>query len=77
MPHIIAKIAAGRSEDKKQLLARELTQAVMDALDADENSVSVSIEDVPMSEWAERVYVPDIQDKPDLIYKPPGYDPFK
>jgi 4-oxalocrotonate tautomerase len=76
MPHIIAKIAAGRSEEQKQDLARHLTNAVVAALQAEEGSVSVAIEDVPMSEWTERVYVPEIQGKPRSIYKKPGYDPF-
>jgi 4-oxalocrotonate tautomerase len=37
--------------------------------------VSVSIEDVAPKDWAEKVYRPDIADKPGQLYKKPGYNP--
>ncbi|MBN8952957.1 4-oxalocrotonate tautomerase family protein [Rhizobium sp. WW_1] len=77
MPHVILKMAAGRTEAQKQALAKNLTKAVMETLGLDEDSVSVAIEDVPMADWAESVYVPDIQGRPETIYKAPGYNPFR
>ena len=40
-----------------------------------EASVSVSIEDVAPDEWTDQVYKPDILEKPDTLYKKPGYNP--
>lgn len=61
----------------KHAVAENLAKAVIETLGVDESSVSVAIEDVAMSDWAESVYVPDIQDKSDTIYKKPSYDPFR
>ena len=45
----------------------------MATADVGEDAVSVSIEDYPQSEWAERVYRPDIIGRPGTLYKKPGY----
>jgi 4-oxalocrotonate tautomerase len=76
MPHVILKIAAGKSDQEKQRLADALATAVTSTLGYDEKLVSVGIEDVEVSDWAEKVYRPDILEKADLIFKRPGYDPF-
>jgi 4-oxalocrotonate tautomerase len=39
----------------------------------DERSVSVAMEEVKSSDWAEKVYKPDILNKPDKLYRKPGY----
>jgi 4-oxalocrotonate tautomerase len=75
MPHVIVKLLAGRSEPQKSRLAEEASKAVMAALDCDESSVSVAIEDVQSSDWTEKVYKPDILGNMDRVYKKPGYDP--
>jgi len=75
MPHIIVKLYPGRSEQQKQRLAAEITQAVMNTANAGEASISVAIEEVPPGDWAEQVFKPDIVAKPDTIYKKPGYNP--
>lgn len=77
MPHLILKLGAGRSESQKRALADALTNALTSTMGCDESNVSVAIEDVALSDWTEKVYVPEIQGKADLIYKNPGYDPFK
>ncbi|OCC04283.1 4-oxalocrotonate tautomerase [Labrys sp. WJW] len=76
MPHLIVKMLPGRTEEQKRKLADALTQAVIETLNSQDKSISVSIEDIAESEWTQKVYIPDIQDKPDLVYKKPGYDPF-
>jgi 4-oxalocrotonate tautomerase len=76
MPHVILKIAAGKSRHEKQQLADALAKAVTSTLGYDEKLVSVGIEDVEVSDWTEKVYRPDILDKAALIFKKPGYDPF-
>jgi 4-oxalocrotonate tautomerase len=72
---VIVKLLAGRSELQKTRLAEEVSKAVMAALDCDESSVSVAIEDVQSSDWTEKVYKPDILGNMDRVYKKPGYDP--
>jgi 4-oxalocrotonate tautomerase len=75
MPHVNVKLYSGRSEQQKARIAEELTKAVMIGANCAEESVSVSIEDVAPEEWVEKVYKPDIMQKPDILYKKPGYDP--
>jgi 4-oxalocrotonate tautomerase len=49
----------------------------MTTLKQAEESVSVGIEDIKPDDWVQTVYKPDILNKPETIYKKPGYDPFK
>jgi 4-oxalocrotonate tautomerase len=75
MPHVIIKLLSGRSEQQKARLAEEISKAVVTALNSDEKSVSVAIEDVSSEDWTEKVYKPDILGNMDRVYKKPGYDP--
>ena len=73
MPHVIVKLWPGKSEEQKARLAERISQAVMDVLDYGEESVSVAMEEVRSSDWAQHVYRPDIKAKWDKLYKKPGY----
>jgi 4-oxalocrotonate tautomerase len=73
MPHVIVKLASGRSEHQKEQIAAEVTKAIMATASVGEDAVSVNIEDYAQSEWAEKVYRPDIIGKPGTLYKKPGY----
>ena len=73
MPHVIIRLWPGKSEQQKQRLAKAITRDVTNVLGCDEESVSVAIEEISSSEWAEKVYRPDIVSKPEQIYKKPGY----
>jgi len=75
MPHVILKLLAGRSEHQKARLAEDVSRAVVTALDSDDSSVSVAIEEVQASDWTEKVYKPDIIGNMDRVYKKPGYNP--
>jgi len=75
MPHVIVKLYSGRSDQHKAKLAEQITKAVVTALKAGEDSVSVAIEDIKPEDWTEQVYRPDILCKPETIYKKPGYNP--
>jgi 4-oxalocrotonate tautomerase len=75
MPHVIVKMYSGRSEQQKLEIAEAVAQAVMASAQCAERSVSVSVEDVDPDDWVETVYKPDIIEKPDQLYKKPGYDP--
>ena len=74
MPHVIVKLWPGKSEKQKARLAEAIAKNVMDVLDYGEESVSVAIEEIEARDWAEKVYTPDIMNKPDQLYKKPGYD---
>jgi 4-oxalocrotonate tautomerase len=74
MPHVIVKLWPGKSPQQKARLAEEIAKDVMDVLDYGEESVSVAIEEVEPRDWAEKVYKPDILNKPEQLYKKPGYD---
>jgi 4-oxalocrotonate tautomerase len=75
MPHVIVKLWPGKSEQQKARLAGLITKSVMDVLNYGGDSVSIGIEEVQPEKWAEQVYKPDILDKPQTIYKKPGYKP--
>jgi 4-oxalocrotonate tautomerase len=74
MPHVIVKLWPGKSEKQKARLAEAIAKEVMDVLGYGEESVSVAMEEVSARDWAELVYKPDILNKPDQLYKKPGYD---
>ena len=74
MPHVIVKLWPGKSEEQKVRLADAITKDVMSVLNYGEESVSVAIEEVEPQNWAEQVYKPDIVNKPEQLYKKPGYD---
>jgi 4-oxalocrotonate tautomerase len=74
MPHVIVKLWPGKSEKQKARLAEAITKDVMDVLGYGEESVSVAMEEVEPQDWAEEVYKPDIVNKPEQLYKKPGYD---
>ena len=77
MPHVTVKLWPGKSEQQKTQLAEALAKDVMNVLNYGEESVSVSIEEVKSQDWAEQVYKPEILDKPENVYKKPGYNPFE
>lgn len=74
MPHIIVKLWPGKTDAQKRELAEAITRDVMKVLDYREASVSVSFEEVESSRWREDVYLPDIVEQPDRLFKAPGYD---
>ncbi|MCX5860970.1 MAG: tautomerase family protein [Desulfomonile sp.] len=77
MPHIIVKLHPGRTEEQKRLLAEEITKDVVTIAKCDETVVSVAFEEIDAEQWAEKVYRPDILNNEALLYKKPGYNPFK
>lgn len=75
MPHLIVKLAKGRSDTVKQELAGRLTATMMDVLGHGADAVSVAMEEVPMEDWMEQVYGPDIEAAASRLLKRPGYGP--
>ncbi len=74
MPHVIIKLARGRSDEQKTKLADAVTKAVTDGARVPDSAVSVAIEDVEPDRWTDEVYRPHIQGHWDQLYKKPGYD---
>jgi 4-oxalocrotonate tautomerase len=75
MPHIVVKWYPGRTRAQKEALAEAITRAVVAIAGCAERSVSVAIEDIPESDWAEDVYRPDIVEKEETLVRRPGYRP--
>jgi 4-oxalocrotonate tautomerase len=75
MPHILVKMATGRSEQQKQQLTDRIVQDVLDVLHCDEAEITVAIEEITREDWMTNVYAPDIQQRWDTLYKKPGYGP--
>jgi 4-oxalocrotonate tautomerase len=74
MPHVVVKLWPGQTEQQKQQLADRITKDVMDVLHYGDESVSVAFEEISAKDWAEKVFKPDILNKPEQLYKKPGYD---
>jgi len=75
MPHIIIKMYPGRTEEKKRKMVDNIVETVGEALELEDSTISVAIEEVEKGKWADIVYKPDIIDKADSLYKKPGYVP--
>ena len=71
MPHVIVKLWPGKSEQQKKRLADAIAKDVTEILHYGEESVSVPIEEVSSNDWAETVCKPDIQARPEHLYKKP------
>jgi 4-oxalocrotonate tautomerase len=73
MPHVIVKLAFGKSKEQKARLAEAITKDVMSILNYGEEAVSVAMEEINQQDWAGKVYQPDILDNAGKLYKKPGY----
>lgn len=73
MPHVIVKMFPGRSQEQKQQLCHRIMEDLVEIAGCEKKSVSVAIEEIPVAEWAETVYKPDIEGKKDTLYITPGY----
>jgi 4-oxalocrotonate tautomerase len=72
MPHVIVKLAPGRSEEQKNRLTDEIVRDVTAIMHCDDDAVSVAIEDID-DDWMEKVYKPEILPNMEKLYKKPGY----
>ena len=77
MPRVIVKMYPGRLEQQKAWLTEAIVKDVMTFARVGDEAVSVSIEKIAPSEWAEKVYQPDILNGSGKLYKKPGYNPLK
>ncbi len=75
MPHVIVKMYPGRTDEQKKVLADKVVDALINSIGCSEDSISLAIEEVEKVKWGKQVYKPEILDKPEIIYKKPGYRP--
>lgn len=75
MPHVIVKMYKGRNEEIKQRMVDGIVKSITESLDIGEGSVSVTVEEFEPERWNEEVYLPDIAQREDYLYKKPGYKP--
>jgi len=75
VPHVIVKMYRGRDEEVKQQMVDGIVKSITASLDIGEGSVSVAVEEFEPERWNEEVYLPDIAQREDYLYKKPGYKP--
>lgn len=74
MPHVnIKHFPASLCEEQQAELVAALTAAVHSAFGCDEGVISIALEPVDEDAWNERVYVPEIVGRKELLCKTPNY----
>ncbi|MFE1590616.1 tautomerase family protein [Streptomyces sp. NPDC059402] len=74
MPHVSIKYFPRHfTDDQKTRLAEEITTLVSENFEIYRDAVSVSLEPVAPEQWDERVVVPELTDRADLLIKAPRY----
>ena len=74
MPHVNIKyFPVALSEQQQSDLVATLTRAVQTAFGVDEGVISIALEPVAKELWQERVYVPEIVNRKNLLCKIPNY----
>lgn len=72
MPHVKIKTYP-LTEEQKLKITDEISKVFQNVAGKSEAAISIDIEDVPESEWMEKVYESDIKPNLDRLYKKPGY----
>ncbi|MBU2712979.1 tautomerase family protein [Zooshikella harenae] len=74
MPHVNIKyFPVILSEAQKDELVSEISNAVQKALNCDPGVISIALEPTQQDVWNEQVYIPEIEQKKDLLCKKPNY----
>lgn len=71
MPHIIVQMYPGRDNTEKQQIAKFIQSSLSQQMNMGPDKFSVSIQEIPQSDWKERVYE-TLKDDENL-YIEPGY----
>jgi 4-oxalocrotonate tautomerase len=74
MPHIIIKMTPGRTQEQKEQMARELTNAIIRTANCKATSVSIAVEEIKRRDWKKKVYIPYIVKKAKYLIQKPGYE---
>jgi phenylpyruvate tautomerase PptA (4-oxalocrotonate tautomerase family) len=74
VPHINIKyFPVPLTEQQESELVAAMTKAVQTAFRCDEGVISIALEPVEKEAWNERVYVPEIVNRKNLLRKLPNY----
>ncbi|MDQ1742207.1 MAG: hypothetical protein QOE23_546 [Pseudonocardiales bacterium] len=74
MPHVnIKHFPVPLTDEQQGRLVSALTAAVRNAFDCDEGVISIALEPVEQEAWHERVYLPEIVNRKQLLHKVPNY----
>jgi 4-oxalocrotonate tautomerase len=74
MPHVSIKhFPAEITQEQKKDLSDTITIAIQDALQCDENVISIAMEAIAPQDWSAAVYQPEIEAKQLHLIKQPGY----
>jgi phenylpyruvate tautomerase PptA (4-oxalocrotonate tautomerase family) len=74
MPHVnIKHFPISLGEEELSELVAALTKAVTVAFRCDEGVISIALEPVGKEDWNERVYIPEIVNRKNLLRKLPNY----
>ena len=76
MPHVAIKLFPGKTEEQKTQLTEAIRQSMLSIFKSTDQSISIAFEEVDPKDWLETVYKPEIESKPDQLYKKPGYDAY-
>jgi phenylpyruvate tautomerase PptA (4-oxalocrotonate tautomerase family) len=69
MPHATLKLGIGYPEAVKRKLTDKVAQDISETLGLDPMWVSVVIDEIPSTEWEQKVWNDEIQSKKDRLYK--------
>ncbi len=74
MPHVNIKyFPVSLSEAQQAELVTAITQTIKNAFGCQEEVISIALEPVEKESWNERVYIPEILSRKDLLCKSPSY----
>lgn len=74
MPHVNIKYFSGSlSEEQQSELVTAMSQVVRSAFSCDEGVISIALEPVEKEVWNDRVYIPEIVNRNELLHKSPNY----
>ncbi|MEU3609675.1 tautomerase family protein [Streptomyces sp. NPDC035033] len=74
MPHVNIKyFPTPVGEEQSARLVAAITAALTENLGCGEDAVSIALEPVDPSEWNERVYLPEVVERRELLHKLPNY----
>jgi amino acid adenylation domain-containing protein len=76
LPHVnIKHFPVAFTDEQQARLVSAVTKAVTDAFGCDEEVVSIALEPVDKEVWNEKVYLPEIVQRRDILGKVPNYGP--
>jgi 4-oxalocrotonate tautomerase len=74
MPHVnIKHFPASLTTEQRTELADAVTTAISKAFGCADRMVSIAVEPVAPEDWTDRVYQPEVVDRPDTLIKTPNY----